>query len=443
MKVSMNLDSVSCSLGSLVKNSTINMVAGEEAHLGRISNIALSFDAFMELGQRVKYIGVTDDFKEIMEFYHVPENELPAGFEPVLSYTADGVLRVGLKRNINFGKNGEKRPTKVLFSADSADPYEIGAMKNLLANVTTNPAIIYDRFLTNEKANIGHKFKTREEVLREITKIVGSGVDISCEINNPFAEENEILDEVAALSELVTKYQLVVKVPHLGPITKANMNTLLDGHFPKRFNDPTSASAYRSHDLAIMLHEHGYRVNFTLMAEGYQTQLALQAKPYFINCFMRNRYHHSEKMEELLNCYKATQKEEYLSQLRSYLINNYYLAEADQEMSLFEVKRMAEKELEYRHWNNKDGCDGLDQARECLRALGASYLPDTRLIICSMDGNQYALIDRMLLEPEFKDLSERVIISASPQYLAGFTSSPAVLNYNKSFIKAAAKDGAK
>ena len=30
MKVSMNLDSVSCSLGSLVKNSTINMVAGEE-----------------------------------------------------------------------------------------------------------------------------------------------------------------------------------------------------------------------------------------------------------------------------------------------------------------------------------------------------------------------------------------------------------------------------
>ena len=112
-------------------------------------------------------------------------------------------------------------------------------------------------------------------------------------------------------------------------------------------------------------------------------------------------------------------------------------------MSLFEVKRMAEKELEYRHWNNKDGCDGLDQARECLRALGASYLPDTRLIICSMDGNQYALIDRMLLEPEFKDLSERVIISASPQYLAGFTSSPAVLNYNKSFIKAAAKDGAK
>ena len=40
MKVSMNLDSVSCSLGSLVRNSTINMVAGEEAHLGRISNIA-------------------------------------------------------------------------------------------------------------------------------------------------------------------------------------------------------------------------------------------------------------------------------------------------------------------------------------------------------------------------------------------------------------------
>ena len=189
-----------------------------------------------------------------------------------------------------------------------------------------------------------------------------------------------------------------------------------------------------------MLHEHGYRVNFTLMADGYQTAMALQAKPTFINCFMRNRYYHSEKMQELLTCYQVTQNEKHLSELREYLIKNYYLAEKDREMSLFEVKRRAEWELEYRGWNTAEGKDGLDQARDCLRQLAVSNLPDTRLIICSMAGDKmYPLIDRMLIEPEFRDLSERVIISASPSYLCQFTSSPVVLNYNASFAKAVEK----
>ncbi len=46
----------------------------------------------------------------------------------------------------------------------------------------------------------------------------------------------------------------------------------------------------RGHELALRLHDHGYRVNFTLMFEAYQTPLALQARPYFINAFIRHRH---------------------------------------------------------------------------------------------------------------------------------------------------------
>ena len=161
---------------------------------------------------------------------------------------------------------------------------------------------------------------------------------------------------------------------------------------------------------------------------------------YFINCFMRNRYYHSVKMQELLKCYEATGNEQYLVELRTYLIKSYYLAEKDRDMSLFEVKRLAEWELTYRKWNTPEGSDGLDQARDCLRQLSVSNLPDTRLIICSMAGEKmYPYIDHMLLEPEFRELSEKVIISAAPDYLCQFTSSPAVLNYNASFAKAVEK----
>ena len=104
------------------------------------------------------------------------------------------------------------------------------------------------------------------------------------------------------------------------------------------------------------------------------------------------------------------------------------------------LKRLAELELTYRKWNTPEGSDGLDQARDCLRQLSVSNLPDTRLIICSMAGEKmYPYIDHMLLEPEFRELSEKVIISAAPDYLCQFTSSPAVLNYNASFAKAVEK----
>lgn len=49
---------------------------------------------------------------------------------------AGEVLRVDLVRDISYDKNGELRPTNVLFSADSANPYEVAPISPLLANLT-------------------------------------------------------------------------------------------------------------------------------------------------------------------------------------------------------------------------------------------------------------------------------------------------------------------
>jgi hypothetical protein len=395
-------------------------------------------DTFLKLRDCVTALGVTENFKAIVDYFKTPEGETPAGFCAGYELKSDGLLQVDLKRNINYGKNAEKRATGLLFSADCANPYEIKPFRSLMANITTNPAIIYNTFINDERANVGHLFHTREEVMAEIANVVGSGVDISVELNNPFASESQILEEVAQFEEILSPYRLVVKVPHLGPINQDNSSDLISGTFSKRYNDVEVADACYSHELACMLREHGYRVNFTLMAEPHQTAMALQVKPAFINTFMRNRYHHSEKIDELLKCYHATEEPSYLNQLRTYLIQNYYLSASDKDLELLEVKRTAENLLAYRGWHTTD-TDGLDQARHNLRLIANSNLADTRLIICSLDGDMYSKVDKMLMEPEFQGMNDRVIITASPKYLADFTSSPAVLNYNRNFFKAASE----
>ena len=65
------------------------------------------------------------------------------------------------------------------------------------------------------------------------------------------------------------------------------------------------------------------------------------------------------------------------------MILNYYLAEKDRNISLFEVKRMAEWQLRYRGWGNTPDDDGLDQARHNLRMLLRSNL-------CRKHGSLYA-----------------------------------------------------
>ena len=277
-------------------------VRSEEDYIERVKNQEINVDEAKQLSGNVQYIGVSKNFKEVIDYFHVPAGELPAGFRLEFALDSEKVLRADLVRDISYDKNNTLRPTNMLFSADSANPYEVAPIKNLISNLTCNPGIIYDLFINNPKANIGNQFKTRDEVMQEIGRTLGPGADISVELNDPFSKSDaELLEEAAKFKEMLSKYRVVIKVPHTGPVNKENVGQLLNGNkrFSKRYNDVSTEDAFRGHNLALMLKEHGYRVNFTLMFEPYQTALALQARPYFINSFIRHRYMQSEDIKKI------------------------------------------------------------------------------------------------------------------------------------------------
>ena len=70
--------------------------------------------------------------------------------------------------------------------------------------------------------------------------------------------------------------------------------------------------------------------------------------------------------------------------------------------------------------------------------LKSVNMPDTRLIVCSMEGDyNYPDIDRILVDPEFADVIDRLVITAQPDYLAKFTSCNQVVSYQRRFMNAA------
>ncbi len=407
----------------------------------RLSLFEVDAQDFFLLEDVVTNLKASEYFKGVIEYFNIPNGETPAGFKHVFEYKGAGLLEVGLVRDISYGKNGIRRPTNVLFSADSANPYEIEPIKDLIANLTCNPGIIYDLFINNPKANVGGKFKTRDEVMAEIGRILGPGADISVELNDPFnSTDQEILEEAEKFKDMLSEYRLVIKVPHTGPVNKDNVNQLLEGDkkLNVRYTKPSTQDAFRGHQIALMLKEHGYRVNFTLMFDPYQTNLALQAQPYFINSFVRHRFMQSQRIATLLDKYELTNDQSQLAELRKYFIDQDYLIKDDENLDLLKVKELGEQILEYRHFYDEEGDLGLDSVRHNLRMLKQTNLADTRLIICSMEGEiNYPSIDKLLTEPEFEELLDRVVITAEPNYLARFTSTNQVVTYQRRFMNAA------
>lgn len=415
---------------------------GDESFVNRVKNTSITGTEYQVLSQAVKSIGVTDRFRDVIQTFKIPENETPAGFRIESTLQDDGLLSVDLVRDIGYDKNGVKRPTRVIYSADSANPYEVAPIAGLLGNLTCNPGIVYDLFINNPKANIGHKFNTLEEVMTELGNILGTGVDVSVEIENPFEDDfDKILEDIERYKAILSEYRLVVKVPHTGPVNARNVNELLEGDkkFGTRYDTPTTEDALRGHNLALRLREHGYRINYTLMFEPYQTALALQAKPYFINSFIRHRAMQSENIRKYIEFFKMTRDRKYLEELRAYMLTTDYLSKNETGRDLIDILKMGEDILNYRQFSNSEGVDGLDGVRHNLRLLKNTNLPETKLIICSMEGPyNYPDIDRLLNEPEFYDVLDRVIITAEPSYLARFTSTNQVVTYQRRFMNAAA-----
>lgn len=403
----------------------------------RIRNLEIAPADAALFTERDLALGVTTQFQKVIDTFAVPEGVIPAGFRPVLCYGADGSALFDLKRDISYGENGVLRPTRVLFSADSANPYEVAPVREFIANLTCNPAIIYDSFINNPQANVGGKFKDRYEVMQELCKILGSGADISVEVDNPFASESEILEEIARFEEILTPYRMVVKVPHTGPIAAEDAAALLDGSFQKGFEDGTVESNLYGHNLAYRLWQKGYRTNFTLMFEPHQIALALQARPYFINTFIKQRFNTTFALRDLMRQFGESGDDALAEQMRALMQAEDMLSPAEAAGPLSAVVSKAKRTLAYRNADNAEGGDGLDATRHALRVLRTSNLPDSRLIICSMGGElMYPYIDKMLMEPEFHDMLHRVVITAPPSYLSRFASASGVLTYQRTFLKA-------
>ena len=427
-------------VGCTLRTFGVPAVRGEEDYVERIWDTPIELPLLKELTPMVKYVGVTQEFKDVIDYFKVPSKETPAGFRIEIGLAADGVLRVDLVRDLSYDKNGLKRPINVLFSANTADPYEISTMSKLLANVTCNPALIYDKFINNPKANIGNKFKTRDEVIEEIGRIMGPGCDVSVELNNPLNPNfDELLEEAKRFEAILSKWRLVVKVPHTGPINNENVHELFEGNkrLSLRYNDTNAKDAFVGHNLAYRFQEEGFRVNFTLMAEPYQANLALLARPYFINTFLHHRLTQSKAMNNYLKCYEVTGDVGFLKSLRSFMIEKDYLGKNDENADLLEVATMARELLNYREFDTTEGMDGFDGARHNLRMIKNCNMPDTRLIICSLQTpEEYADLDKMLAEPEFLDMHDRIIITADPVYFSQYTSSTQVVSYQRSFLNA-------
>jgi len=433
--------SIRASVRSLVqgREQPVPIVPEEEKYVAHVLDQPLSLDVYARLKEVARAFGVTKAFRSVIDTFKVPSQETPAGFRIEFVLDPDAVVRADLVRDISCDKNGQKRPTRVLFSADSANPYEIAPIAPMLANLTCNPGIVYDLFINNPKANVGKKFKTRDEVMAEIGRIVGPGVDISVELNNPFEEsEQKILEEAEKFREMLTPYRVVIKVPHTGPVNAANVGELLSGDktFHRRFDAGTTADMLRGHNLALLLRDHGFRINFTLMFEPYQSALALQAKPYFINSFVRMRLLQSAAMAQLVERYRASKDEQYLAKLRAWMVEKDYISPEEKEIEAGALLGMADRILRYRQY--REGCDGLDAVRHNLRLLRTCNLPDTRLIVCSMEGEtMYPDLDGLLAQQEFADMADRVVITAEPGYLAKFTTSNQVVSYQRRFMNAA------
>ena len=103
----------------------LETVRGDESFVSRVQDMPVSKEEFFDLTKMAKYVGVTEQFKDVINTFHTPEGETPAGFKRELVMEKDGVVKVNLVRDISYDKNGILRPTNVLFFVVCGFPFVI------------------------------------------------------------------------------------------------------------------------------------------------------------------------------------------------------------------------------------------------------------------------------------------------------------------------------
>ena len=94
-------------LRALLANDGTSIVKSDEAYIGRVLDHAFDVDDLLKIQGSIKYVGVTASFRDVIDYFHVPEGQTPPGFRIEYVYIGKGLLAVDLVRDISYGKNGE------------------------------------------------------------------------------------------------------------------------------------------------------------------------------------------------------------------------------------------------------------------------------------------------------------------------------------------------
>src|SRR5665647_2017011 len=81
-----------------LKSLNAPAVKGEENFINRFANQLISYNEYVALKGTVKFIGVTDRFKDVIDTFKVAEGETPAGFRVESVLENEGLLKVDLVR---------------------------------------------------------------------------------------------------------------------------------------------------------------------------------------------------------------------------------------------------------------------------------------------------------------------------------------------------------
>ena len=86
-------------LMSDTKGEGAGIISGEEKYVNRVLDLQITLGMFEDLSSITKRIGVTKNFKEVIDYFKVPADETPPGFR--IEYQLEKVTDIG--QILSFG----------------------------------------------------------------------------------------------------------------------------------------------------------------------------------------------------------------------------------------------------------------------------------------------------------------------------------------------------